>query len=252
MFPCVLAALGWLVVLTNGQARADTRGAEDGGRRRRANVNRPRFGRSACTLSLALADRPKARWWWLRQRRRRRRRRGSRRASLKSSRASSRRAWAGRAGEPASIALAEAQRQASRRGVARLPSAVSLYRDRLDVTGRRIRGRGAFLAAGEGGLHLATHTFATSLLDPELRALFPAFRSCVTRVDKGNGFRSRHRSASHVATCVATARTRFAAVGRAPNFRRPPRARSFRGACQLEWAELSAVAESPLREPIGA
>jgi hypothetical protein len=152
---------------------------------------------------------------------------------------------------PQALSLADAQRQASpARGLVYL--AVSLYRDRLDVSADAFAGAGHFWQRVRSpGFHLAAHTFATSPLDPELRALFPPIPLVVTRVDKAT-------LADHDIVALACGDVRgdgsseIAAVGR----RRIQVGRlehgHFAARASLNWAEFSAVAQSPLREPIGA
>src|SRR5450432_260429 len=152
---------------------------------------------------------------------------------------------------PQALSLADARRQASpARGLVYL--AVSLYRERLDVSADAFAGAGHFWQRVRApGFHLAAHTFATSPLDPELRALFPPIPLVVTRVDKAT-------LADHDIVALACGDVRgdgsseILTVGR----RRIQVGRlehgHFAARASLNWADFSAVATSPLREPIAA
>ncbi len=149
------------------------------------------------------------------------------------------------------LTLVQAQHVASSaRGLIYLT--VSLYRDRLDVSADVYLGAGRFWQRVKSpGLQLKGHAFATSALDPELRALFPAIPLIVSRVDKA-------LTAEHDILALACGDLRgdgsseIAAVGR----RRVQIGRlehgRFAPRVSLNWAESSAVAASPLREPIAA
>ncbi|HEY3253501.1 MAG TPA: hypothetical protein VGJ91_06115, partial [Polyangiaceae bacterium] len=149
------------------------------------------------------------------------------------------------------LPLAQAERAASSaRGLIYL--SVSLYRDRLDVSADVYVGAGRFWQRVRSpGLKLKGHTFATTALDPELRALFPAIPLVVSRVDKV-------QTAEHDILALACGDLRgdgsreIAAVGR----RRVQVGRlehgHFAARVSLNWADSSAVAASPLREPIAA
>jgi hypothetical protein len=149
------------------------------------------------------------------------------------------------------LTLVAAQHQASpARGLVYL--GVSLYRDRLDVTVDSFAGAGHFWQRVRSpGFHLAAHAFATTPLDAELRALFPPIPLVVTRVDKAT-------LSDHDIVALACGDIRgdgsseIAAVGR----RRIQVGRlehgHFAARASLNWADFSAIAQSPLREPIGA
>jgi len=149
------------------------------------------------------------------------------------------------------LALAQAQQAASSaRGLIYLT--VSLYRDRLDVSADVFTGAGRFWQRVKSpGLKLKAHAFATSTLDPELRGLFPAIPLVVSRVDKAQTVERdilalacgdlRGDGSSE----IATVGRRRVQIGRLEHGRFAPRA-------SLNWADSSAVAASPLREPIAA
>ena len=147
------------------------------------------------------------------------------------------------------LTLAQAQHAASSaRGLIYLT--LSLYRDRLDVSADLFAGAGRFWQRVKSpGLKLKAHAFATTPLDPELRALFPAIPLVVSRVDKA-------QTAEHdilALACgdlrgdgsseIATVGRRRVQVGRLEHGRFAPRA-------SLNWADNSTIAASPLREPI--
>ena len=152
---------------------------------------------------------------------------------------------------PQTFALVDAQRSAgSARGLIYL--SVALYRDRLEVAADAYTGAGHFWQrVREPGLRLKSHAFATSPLDPELRALFPAIPLVVTRVDKATG---SERDIVALACGdvrgdgsreIAAVGRRRVQVGRLEHGRFSPRA-------SLNWADFSAIAPSPLREPIAS
>lgn len=157
----------------------------------------------------------------------------------------------GRAAQPSkeALTLAQAQRAASSsRGLIYLT--LSLYRDRLDVSADVYLGAGRFWQRVRSpGLTLKGHTFATTALDPELRALFPAIPLVVSRVDKAQTAERdilalacgdlRGDGSSEIA---AVSRHRVQ-VGRLEHGRFAPRV-------SLNWADHSPIAPSPLREPI--
>lgn len=149
------------------------------------------------------------------------------------------------------LTLAQALHEASSaRGLVYLT--LSLYRDRLDVNADVYVGAGRFWQRVKSpGLKLKGHTFATTLLDPELRGLFPAIPLVVSRVDKA-------QSAEHdilALACgdlrgdgsreIAAVSRRRVQVGRLEHGR-------FAARVSLNWADSSAIAASPLREPIAA
>jgi hypothetical protein len=151
--------------------------------------------------------------------------------------------------EPLTLAQAE-HAASSARGLIYLT--VSLYRDRLDVSADVYLGAGHFWQRVKSpGLKLKGHAFATTALDPELRALFPAIPLVVSRVDKA-------QTAEHDILALACGDLRgdgsseIAVVGR----RRVQVGRlehgRFAARVSLNWADSSAVAPSPLREPIAA
>ncbi|HYQ44141.1 MAG TPA: hypothetical protein VER11_19300 [Polyangiaceae bacterium] len=149
------------------------------------------------------------------------------------------------------LTLPQAQRvSSSARGLIYLT--VSLFRDRLDVSADVFAGAGHFWQRVKSpGLRLKAHTFTTTALDPELRALFPAIPLVVSRVDKA-------QTAEHdilALACgdlrgdgsseIATVGRRHVQVGRLEHGR-------FTARASLNWSENSAIAASPLREPIAA
>ncbi len=147
------------------------------------------------------------------------------------------------------LSLADAQRGASAaRGLVYL--SVALFRDRLDVSADLYLGAGHFWQRVRSpGLRLTTHAFASSPLDAELRALFPPIPLVVTRVDRATV--PEHDIVA--LTCgdvrgdgsseIATIGRRKVQVGHLEHGR-------FIARASLNWAEFSAVAQSPLREPI--
>jgi hypothetical protein len=147
------------------------------------------------------------------------------------------------------LSLGDAQRAASSaRGLVYL--SVALFRDRLDVSADLYAGAGHFWQRVRSpGLRLATHGFASSPLDAELRALFPPIPLVITRVDKATVPEKdivalacgdvRGDGSSELATIGR----RKVQVGRLEHGR-------FTARVSLNWAEFSAVAASPLREPI--
>jgi len=147
------------------------------------------------------------------------------------------------------LTLAQAQRAASdARGLIYLT--VSLYRDRLDVSGDIYVGAGRFWQRVKNpGLKLKAHAFATTSLDPELRALFPAIPLVVSRVDKAETA-ERDILALSCGDLRGDGSREIAAVGR----RRVQIGRlehgRFAARASLNWADHSAIAQSPLREPI--
>jgi hypothetical protein len=149
------------------------------------------------------------------------------------------------------LSLADARRQASSaRGLVYL--SVALYRDRLDVSGDAFAGAGHFWQRVRSpGLHLAAHAFSSSPLDPELRALFPPIPLVVTRIDKAT-LADRDLVAVACGDLRGDGSSEIVVLGR----RRIQVGRlehgHFAARASLNWADLSAVAPSPLREPIGA
>jgi len=149
------------------------------------------------------------------------------------------------------LTLAAAQRAASSaRGLIYL--GVSLYRDRLDVSADVFVGAGRFWQRVRSpGLKLKAHAFTSSPLDPELRALFPAIPLVVSRVDKAQ---TSERDIVSLAcgdlrgdgsSEIATVGRRRVQVGRLEHGR-------FAARASLNWADHSAIAASPLREPLAA
>ena len=147
------------------------------------------------------------------------------------------------------LTLADAQRAASSaRGLIYL--SVALHRDRLEVAADSYLGAGHFWQRVRSpGLHLQNHALARSPLDPELRALFPAIPLLVTRIDKAI---APERDIVALACGdvrgdgseeLATVGRRKVQVGRLENGR-------FNARASMSWADNSAVAASPLREPI--
>ncbi|MEO6603039.1 MAG: hypothetical protein ABIQ16_24350 [Polyangiaceae bacterium] len=147
------------------------------------------------------------------------------------------------------LALAEAQRRAgSARGLIYL--SVALYRDRLELTADAYTGSGHFWQRVRApGLRLNSHAFTSSPLDAELRALFPAIPLVVTRVDKATGS-ERDILAIACGDVRGDGSREIAAVGRRKvQVGRLEHGR-FSARATLNWADFSAVAQSPLREPI--
>ena len=147
--------------------------------------------------------------------------------------------------------LADAQRVAGpARGLVYLSA--TLFRDRLEVSADAYAGAGHFWQRlRDPRLHLLAHAAASSLLDPELRALFPAVPVVVTRIDKGS---SSERDVMALicgdvrgddSSEIVTIGRRKVRVGALEHGR-------FVARASLNWAEHSAVAASPLREPIAA
>ncbi|HEY0462878.1 MAG TPA: hypothetical protein VGC79_01660 [Polyangiaceae bacterium] len=147
------------------------------------------------------------------------------------------------------LTLAQAQHAASSaRGLIYL--SVSLYRDRLDVSADVFAGAGRFWQRVKSpGLKLKAHAFATTALDAELRALFPAIPLVVSRVDKAQTA-ERDILALACGDLRGDGSSEIAAVGR----RRVQVGRlehgRFAARASLNWADSSAIAASPLREPI--
>ncbi|MEI9947445.1 MAG: hypothetical protein WDO74_00280, partial [Pseudomonadota bacterium] len=159
----------------------------------------------------------------------------------------------GAAAEPSKepLTLAQAAHAASSaRGLIYLT--VSLYRDRLDVSADVYVGAGRFWQRIKSpGLKLKGHAFSTTALDPELRALFPVIPLVVSRVDKAQ---TAERDILAVAcgdlrgdgsSEIAAVGRRRVQVGRLEHGR-------FAARVSLNWADSSAIAPSPLREPIAA
>ncbi len=149
------------------------------------------------------------------------------------------------------LSLAEAQRRAgAARGLVYL--SVSLFRDRLDVSADAFVGAGHFWQrVRTPGLHLETHTFTTSPLDAELRALFPPIPLVVSHIDKAT-LVDRDLVALACGDIRGDGSSEIAAVGR----RRISVGRlehgRFVARASVNWADFSGIAQSPLREPIGA
>jgi hypothetical protein len=152
---------------------------------------------------------------------------------------------------PQPLPVVEAERAASSaRGLVYL--SVALFRDRLDVSADLYAGAGHFWQrVRTPGLRLTAHAFATSPLDAELRTLFPPIPLVVTRVDKAT-VPERDIVAlvcgdvrGDGSSEIATIGRRKVQVGRLEHGR-------FAARASLNWAEFSAVAASPLREPIAA
>ncbi len=148
---------------------------------------------------------------------------------------------------PLSVRDAE---QAANQGRGLVYLSAALHRDRLDVSADVYLGAGHFWQRMRApGWRLSAHGFATSPLDAELRGLFPPIPLVVTRVDKvtleerdvvalacgdvrGDGSRE-----------IATVGRRKIQVGRLERGR-------FAARASLNWNDFSAIAKSPLREPI--
>jgi hypothetical protein len=147
------------------------------------------------------------------------------------------------------LTLAQAVHAASAaRGLIYL--SLSLHRDRLDVSADVYLGAGRFWQRVKSpGLALKGHGFVTTALDPELRALFPAIPLVVSRVDKAQAAEpgilalacgDLRGDGSHEIAAVGRRRVQ---VGRLEHGR-------FSARVSLNWADNSAIAPSPLREPI--
>jgi len=154
---------------------------------------------------------------------------------------------AGTSAEP--LSLPDAQHRASTaRGLVYL--SVALYRDRLDVSADAFVGAGhLWQRVRSPGFHLAVHTFATTPLDPELRALFPAIPLVVSHIDKAI-VADRDLVALACGDIRGDGSNEIAAIGR----RRIQVGRiehgRFVARASVNWADYSGIASSPLREPI--
>jgi hypothetical protein len=147
------------------------------------------------------------------------------------------------------LTLAQAMQAASSaRGLIYL--SLSLYRDRLDVSADVYVGAGRFWQRVKSpGLSLKGHAFATTALDPELRALFPAIPLVVSRVDKAET-PEQGILALACGDLRGDGSSEIAAVGRRRvQIGRLERGR-FAARVSLNWADSSAIAPNPLREPI--
>ena len=150
---------------------------------------------------------------------------------------------------PQPLALADAQRAASSaRGLIYL--SVSLYRDRLGVSADVFTGAGHFWQRVRSpGLRLKQHVAATSPLDPELRALFPAIPLVLTRIEKGSV--TEHDTLALACGDVrGDGSSELALVGRRKVAVGRLEQGHFAARASLNWADLSSIAPSPLREPI--
>ncbi|MES1179441.1 MAG: hypothetical protein ABUL62_34310 [Myxococcales bacterium] len=149
----------------------------------------------------------------------------------------------------APLALGDAQHAAdSARGLIYL--SVALYRDRLEVGADAYTGAGHFWQrVRTPGLRLKSHAFATSALDPELRALFPAIPLVVTRVDKATGS-ERDVLALACGDVRGDGSREIAAVGRRKVQVGRLEHGKFTARASVNWADFSSIAPSPLREPI--
>lgn len=149
------------------------------------------------------------------------------------------------------LPLADAQRAAgSARGLVYL--SVALYRDRLDVAADVYTGAGHFWQRLRSpGLKLKNHGFVSSPLDAELRALFPAIPLVVTRIDKATSS-ERDIVALACGDIRGDGSPEIAAVGRRKvQVGRLERGK-FAARASLNWSDASAIARSPLREPIAS
>jgi len=246
----VFAALGLLAALVQRPAQADITASQTPPSTT-CERESTALGRSACALSPALATHAEGALVFVAAAK------GDARVAVpagitqKLAELVAARLGAGAQVSPRVLSLADAQQQSSTaRPLVYL--SVSLYRDRLDVAADAFAGAGHFWQRLRSpGFHLAAHAFATSPLDAELRVLFPAIPLVVTRVDKAT-------SSDHDIVALACGDMRgdgsseIVTVGR----RRIQVGRlehgHFAARASLNWAELSAVAPSPLREPIGA
>jgi hypothetical protein len=157
----------------------------------------------------------------------------------------------GSTAHPQTASLADAQRIAgSARGLVYL--GVALYRDRLEVNADAYAGAGHFWQRlRDPRLHLKAHASAASPLDPELRALFPAIAIVVTRIDKGS-LPERDVLALACGDVRGDGSSEIATIGRRRVQVGSLERGRFAARASLNWAENSAVAASPLREPIAA
>jgi hypothetical protein len=246
----LLAALGLLAALVQRRAEADT-GAPKAPPSAECERESTALGRSACALSLALTGRSAGPLVVAAAAPGDARVAVPARITQQLAELVAARLGPGARVSTQALALADAQRQASpARGLVYL--SVSLYRDRLDVSADAFAGAGHFWQRVRApGFHLAGHTFATSPLDPELRALFPPIPLVVTRIDKAT--LSDHDIVALAcgdvrgdgSNEIATVGRRRIQVGRLEHGH-------FSARASLNWADFSAVAQSPLREPIGA
>jgi hypothetical protein len=99
------------------------------------------------------------------------------------------------------------------------------------------------------GLHLQNHASATSPLDPELRALFPTIPILVTRIEKASA-PERDIIALACGDLRGDGSSELATVGRRKVQVGQVERGRFSARASLNWADYSAVAASPLREPI--
>jgi hypothetical protein len=246
----VLGALGLLAALVQRRAEADT-AAPPTPAATHCEQESTALGRSACALSVALTEHAQGALVVAAAAP------GDERVALPPHLAErlaelvAARLGSGARALPQALSLADAERQASpARGLVYV--SVSLYRDRLDVSGDAFTGAGHFWQRVRApGFHLAGHAFATSPLDAELRALFPAIPLVVTRVDKAT-------LADHDIVALACGDVRgdgsseIVAVGRRRIVVGRLEHGHFAARASLNWADFSAVATSPLREPIAA
>lgn len=151
--------------------------------------------------------------------------------------------------ESRALPLAEAQRSAgAARGLVYLT--VALYRDRLDVSADVYGGAGRFWQRVRSpGLTLKQHALASGPLDAELRALFPAIPLVVTRIDKASTS-ERDIVALGCGDVRGDGSSEIAAVGRRKVLVGRLERGRFAPRATLSWADSSAIAGSPLREPI--
>ena len=156
---------------------------------------------------------------------------------------------AGAQASPQALSLTEAQHTTNAaRGLVYL--SVALFRDRLDVGADLYLGAGHFWQRVRSpGLRLTSHGFASSPLDPELRALFPPIPLVVTRVDKAT-VPERDIVALACGDVRGDGSSEIATIGRRKVQVGHLEHGHFAARASLNWAEFSAVAQSPLREPI--
>ena len=180
----VIAALGVLAALVQRRAEADSSAPTAPPAPAQCERESTALGRSACTMSLALTGHTEGPLVVAAAAPGDARIAVPTRITQKLAELVAARLGPGAQVSPQALSLADARRQASpARGLVYL--AVSLYRERLDVSADAFAGAGHFWQRVRApGFHLAAHTFATSPLDPELRALFPPIPLVVTRVDK--------------------------------------------------------------------
>lgn len=152
---------------------------------------------------------------------------------------------------PSALSLAEAEREASSaRGL--IYVTVGLYRDHLELRADVYTGAGHFWQRLQHpGLQLCAHASATSPLDPELRALFAPIPLTVTRIEKVLNA-EREILALACGDARGDGSSELLVVSRRRVLVGSISDNRFRPRASLDWAAVSSVAKSPLREPIAA